>query len=78
MPAKTKQGGGVYQYNPKKTHKWGFKNLLRAGQWGIINDFFIYCGKNDNCRNPLTAKDIVRKLCKDIWKNGDLQLYFDN
>ena len=66
------------QYNPKKPHKWGFKNLMRAGQSGMIYDFFIYGGKNDNGRNPLTAKDIVLKFSKDIPKNEGFQLYFDN
>ena len=66
------------QCNPKKTHKWGFKNLVRAGQLGMIYDFFIYGGKNNNGGNPLTAKDIVLKLSKDIPKNEGFQLYFDN
>ena len=51
---------------------------MRAGQSGMIYDFFIYGGKNDNGGNSLTAKDIVLKLSKDILKNEDFQLYFDN
>ena len=80
IPAKTKRSGGVRQYNPKskKTHRWGFKNLVRAGQLGMIYNFFIYGGKNDNGGNPLTAKDIVLKLSKGILKNEGFQLYFDN
>ena len=42
IPAKTKKSGGVRQYNPKKPHKWGSKNLVRAGQSGIIYDFLLY------------------------------------
>ena len=53
VPAKTKQSSGVRQYNPKKIHKWGFKNMVRAGKSGIIYDFFMYGGKNsagfENC-----------------------------
>ena len=45
IPAKTKRSGGVKQYNPKKIHKWGFKNMVRAGRSGIIYDFFMYGGK---------------------------------
>ena len=45
IAAKTKISRGVRQYNPKKPHKWGFKNLVRAGQSGIIYDFFLYGGK---------------------------------
>ena len=44
IPAKTKKSRGVRQYNPKKTHKWGFRNLVRAGQSEIIYDFFLYEG----------------------------------
>ena len=44
IPAKTKKSGGVCQYNPKKNHKWGFRNLVRAGQSGIIYDFFLFEG----------------------------------
>ena len=51
---------------------------MRAGQSGMIYDFFIYGGKNDNGGNPLTAKDIVLKLSKYIRKNEGFQLYFDN
>ena len=45
IPAKTKRSGGVKQYNPKKIHKWGFKNMVRAGQSGMIYDIFMYGGK---------------------------------
>ena len=34
--AKPKKSGGVRQYNPKTPHKLGFKNLVRAGESGII------------------------------------------
>ena len=78
IPTKNKRSRGVRQYDPKKPHKWGFKNLVRAGQLGMICDFFIYGGKSDNGGNPLTAKDIVLKLSKDIPKNDSFQLYFDN
>ena len=44
IPTKTKKSRGVRQYNPKKTHKWGFRNLVRAGQSEIIYDFFLYEG----------------------------------
>ena len=62
IPAKTKRSGGAHQYNPKKLHKWDFKNLVRADQSGKIDNLFIYGGKNDNDGNPLTAKDFVLKL----------------
>ena len=31
IPAKTKCSGGAKLYNMKKIHKWGFKNIVRAG-----------------------------------------------
>lgn len=39
VPAKTKRSA-IRQYMPKKIHKWGFKNFVRAGAFGIIYDFF--------------------------------------
>ena len=44
----------------------------------MIYDFFIDGGKNDNGGSPLTAKDIVLKLSKDIPKNKGFQLHYDN
>ena len=35
------------QYLPKKPHKWGFKVWARAGISGIIYDFEIYTGKEN-------------------------------
>ena len=46
IPAKAKRNGGVKQCNPKKIHKWGFKNMVRAAQSGILYDFFIYGRKH--------------------------------
>ena len=43
VPAKTKRSG-IYQYLPKKIHKRGFKNFVRARASGIIYDFFFYEG----------------------------------
>ena len=44
IPAKTKRScGNPKQYNPKKIHKLGFKNMVRAGHSGFIYDFFMYC-----------------------------------
>ena len=62
IPAKTKRSGAVNQYNPKKIHNWGFKNMVCAGRSGIIYDFFMYGGKHsagaDKCgaRTSISAK----------------------
>ena len=78
IPAKTKKSGGVRQYNPKKPHKWGFKNLVRAGQSGIIYDFFLYGGKNSTGGNSCSADAIVLKLSEGIPRNQGFRLFFDN
>ena len=41
IPTKSKKSGDVRQYNPKKPHKWDLKNLVRAGQSGIIMTSFF-------------------------------------
>ena len=41
IPAKTKSSDGVKQ----QIQKWGFKNMVRVGQPGFINDFFMYGGE---------------------------------
>ena len=51
IPAKTKTNGGICQNNLKKSHKDGFKNLVRAGQYGIIYKFYLYGGKNSTGGN---------------------------
>ena len=61
IPAKTRKRGGFCQYNPKVPHKWGLKNLVRAGESGIIYDFF-YRGKNSTDGNSCSADAIVLKL----------------
>jgi len=38
----------IRQYNPKKPKKLGFKNLVCAGNSGMMYDFYIYCGKEED------------------------------
>ena len=61
IPAKTRKSGSVCQYNPKVSHKWVFKNLVRAGESGIIYDFF-YRDKNSTDGNSCSADALVLKL----------------
>ena len=49
IPCKTKRTK-IRQYNPKKSKKWGFKNLVWAGSSGMMYAFDIYCGKGNT--NP--------------------------
>ena len=42
IPAK-KNGVGLFtNIIQKKSFKWGFNNLIRAGESSVISDFFIY------------------------------------
>ena len=65
-PTKTKFSGGVKQYSPKKVRKWGFKNMVRVGQSGIVYDFFVYGRKS------------ILRLGEEIPKNQNYRVLFDN
>ena len=77
VPAKTKFSG-IRQYNPKKPHKWGFKNFVRAGKSGLIYDFFFYTGAGSAGKEKCTAKDVVLKLCSNIEKGCNYKVFYDN
>ena len=77
IPAKTKYSG-IRQYNPMKPHKWVFKNFVRAGQSGMIYDFFLYTGAQSADGRKCTAKDIVMKLCKHVKPFCNHKIFFDN
>ena len=77
VPAKTKFSG-IRQYNPKKPNKWGFKNFVRAGQSGLIYDFFFYTGAKSAGKEKCTAKDVVLKLCSNIERGCNFKLFYDN
>ena len=78
IPAKTKRSGGVKQYNPKKIHKWGFKNMVRAGQSGIVYDFFMYGGKHSAGAEKCGAEESVIRLVDEIPRDQNYQVFFDN
>jgi len=78
VPAKTKQSGGVRQHNPKKIHKWGFKNMVRAGKSGIIYDFFMYGGKNSAGFENCGAEQSVLRLVQNLPKHKSFHVFFDN
>ena len=78
IQAKTKKSGGVQQYKSKKLHKWGFKNLVRAGESSITYDFLLYGGKHSIGRSACSAESIVLKLSERIPKNKGCRLFFDN
>ena len=58
IPAKPKQGG-VRQYNPRKSKKWGFKMFARSGQSRMMYDFFRYAGKDSANETDCSAANVV-------------------
>lgn len=56
--AKTERSG-IRQYLPKKIHKWGFKNFVKASELGITYNFFIYSGTNTRGGAQCSCEDIV-------------------
>ena len=85
IPSKTKSSS-IRQYNPKKSKKWGFKNLVRAGSSGIMYDCFVNEGKpTTNNGNGNTDYDhlqksaqVVAKLCQNLPSHKNHKLFFDN
>ena len=73
---KTKRSG-IRQYMPKKIHKWGFKNVVRAGKSGMIYDFFIYAGPKSAGREKCGAGDTVLRLVEELPKNRNFQIFID-
>ena len=54
MPCKTKRSK-IRQYNPKKPHKWRFKNLVCTGASGLMYHFYLYAGKEEVLDNEFTG-----------------------
>ena len=81
IPSKTKFTK-IRQYNPKKPRKWGFKNLVRAGSSGLMYDFYLYSGKQENGDTPYKdlqkSAQVVAKLCTDLPGNIGHKVFFDN
>ena len=81
IACKTKRSK-IRQYNPKKPHKWGFKNLVRAGASGLMYDFYLYAGKEEDPDNEFNGLQkcaiAVARLCKYLPDHKHHKLYFDN
>ena len=78
ITAKTKHSGGVKQYNPKKIHKWNFKNMVRASQSGIVYDFCMHDGKHSARAEQWRVEESVLQLVEEIPKNKNYQVFFSN
>lgn len=87
VPYKGKKAGSRRQYMPKKPTKWGFKFFVRAGNSGIVYDFFAYDGANTFDGYEFTEWEhnflgiggkTVIKLCSTIRDKPMSTVYFDN
>ena len=52
--------------------------MVRAGQSGFIYDFFMYGGKHSEGAEKCGAEESVMRLVKEIPRNQNFQVYFDN
>ena len=81
IPSKTKFSK-IRQYNPKNPKKWGFKNLVRAGSSGMMYDFYIYSGKEEEVdaqyKNLQKSVKVVARLCKELPCHQNHKVFFDN
>lgn len=79
----TKARIGLKQYNPKKPHKWGYKNFVLSGISGFSYDFDVFAGAQSNVVPPNapnlgTSSNVVLKLLDTIRKNQNFKIFFDN
>ena len=76
LPAKTKTSG-IQQYNPRMPVKWGFKNFVRSGTFGIMYDFFLYSGSIGN-EQKCTGSYVVVQLLGTLPRHQRFKEFFDN
>lgn len=50
-------------YNPNKVNKYGFSNIVRAGEPGIIYGFFMYGVKSSPGSKEFRAQGLVLLPC---------------
>ena len=60
---KTKISSAVQMYNPNKVNKYGFSNIVRAGEPGIIYGFFMYGVKSSPGSKDFRAQGLVLLPC---------------
>ena len=77
----TKGRLSLRQYLLNKPHKWGIKVWAHCGVSGLIYDFDVYVGKQDD--QNLSCKfgkigAVVIKLTRNLPKHAGHKLYMDN
>lgn len=79
----TKGRHQLKQYNQKKLHKWGYKNLVLSGSSEFSYDFDIFAGEQSNTF-PDGAPDlgvsgnVVTRLTSAVPRNKNHKIFFDN
>ena len=69
------------QYHPKKTRKWDFKNLVRAGSKGFIYNFYFYSGReevNEDSGYSHLQKSAQIVTMLGVPRHQGYMCYFDN
>ncbi|KAJ8933967.1 hypothetical protein NQ318_009326 [Aromia moschata] len=70
------------QYLPLKPHKWGYKFFVLCGVSGFAYKFEVYSGKENivlpNEPDLGAAANIAVRLCRDIKRNQNYRVFFDN
>lgn len=78
----TKARHNLKRYNPKKPHKWGYKIYVLSGVSGFAYKFEPETGAENvvgpNEPNLGAAANVVVRLAREIPRNQNYRLYFDN
>lgn len=78
----TKARNNLKRYNPKKAHKWGYKIYVVSGVSGFAYKFEPKTGAENvvapNKPNLGAASNVVVRLAREIPRNQNYRLYFDN
>lgn len=67
----TKARSSIKQYNPKKPHKWGFKDFVLSGVSGFSYDFEIFAGLG-------VSGNVVVRLTETVPRHVNHKIFFDN
>ncbi|CAH1993758.1 unnamed protein product [Acanthoscelides obtectus] len=70
-------------YNPKKSHKWGYKIWVLSGVRGFTYNLELFSRKQDIERHPNepdlgAASNVIVRLCRIVPENLNHKVYFDN
>ena len=52
--------------------------FVRAGQAGLMYDFFLYSGKNSQNKETGSCEKVVLRLCEGLPRQQNFKMCFDN